>query len=333
MITVIGGAGFIGTRLCKRFHASGVPFSIVDKRISSCFPQHSRVADVRDVERLHEVVDSDNTIINLAAEHRDDVTPKSLYGDVNIGGAENVCEVARRRGVNDIIFTSSVAVYGYAKAGTSETGQIAPYNEYGRTKARAESVYRAWWDERPATRSLTIIRPTVVFGEGNRGNVYELVSSLATHRFLMVGQGRNIKSLAYVENLAAFLEYCVSRPCGLQIFNYADKPDLSVAQLVQTITQHLGRTDLPRVTIPVWLGLLAGTVCDAFSACTGLRFPVSRVRINKFCADTSFTSRVTDAGFAPPIRLEEALRHTIRTEFVDNDSYSLPQPPKSPVSP
>ena len=57
-------------------------FFIVDKRQSQTFPHKTRIADIRDVDALRKVVDGD-VIINLAAEHRDDVTPRSLYDEVN----------------------------------------------------------------------------------------------------------------------------------------------------------------------------------------------------------------------------------------------------------
>jgi GlcNAc-P-P-Und epimerase len=94
--------------------------------------------------------------------------------------------------------------------GTNEQGAINPFNEYGRTKYEAECVYRDWQAQDPGNRALVIIRPTVVFGEQNRGNVYNLLRYLADGRFVMVGSGRNVKSMAYVENIAAFLEHSLS---------------------------------------------------------------------------------------------------------------------------
>ena len=52
--------------------------------------------------------------------------------------------------------------------------------------------------------SLIIVRPTVIFGEGNRGNVYNLFKQIASNKFLMVGDGNNKKSLAYIGNVVAF---------------------------------------------------------------------------------------------------------------------------------
>ncbi len=108
MIKIIGGSGFIGTRLSKRLSKNSSEFSIVDKAMSKTFKDICSIADVRDTQSLSKVLNSDDIIINLAAEHRDDVSPKTLYDDVNVQGARNVCEVAEKKGINTIIFTSSV---------------------------------------------------------------------------------------------------------------------------------------------------------------------------------------------------------------------------------
>ena len=112
----------------------------------------------------------------MAAEYRDDVEPKSLYDEVNVDGAENVCKVCSKYGIKKIIFTSSVAVYGFAPLNTNETGEINYFNDYGRTKWFAEERYRDWLNSNQ-DNSLTIIRPTVVFGEQNRGNVYKSLAA------------------------------------------------------------------------------------------------------------------------------------------------------------
>ena len=57
------------------------------------------------------------------------------------------------------------------------------FNKYGETKSQAEKIYEKWLDEDKFNRNLTIIRPTVIFGPGNRGNVYNLISSIAKNKF------------------------------------------------------------------------------------------------------------------------------------------------------
>ncbi|WP_257225275.1 NAD-dependent epimerase/dehydratase family protein [Treponema parvum] len=186
-IVIIGGSGFIGTRLTRRLVAAGHIVKILDKQDSKTYPELRVFADVRDRESLKKELSSNiDCVINLAAEHRDDVEPKSLYDAVNVDGAENVCQVCAEIGIKRIIFTSSVAVYGFAPLNTNETGKINYFNDYGRTKWLAEGKYREWLNT-DKSNSLTIIRPTVVFGEQNRGNVYNLLRQISSGFFPFIG--------------------------------------------------------------------------------------------------------------------------------------------------
>ena len=234
-ITIIGGSGFIGTRLCQRLQLSDSDFSILDRAPSSTFPNIVSLADVRNLEQLRDQMSEYSIIVNLAAEHRDDVRPLNLYHDVNVTGAENICTVATEKNVKTIIFTSTVAVYGFAQIGTDETGKIAPFNDYGRSKHEAELVFKAWQSEAPDERTLVIIRPTVIFGEQNRGNVFNLLRQIASGKFIMIGKGKNRKSMGYVENIAAFIEYSMSFKPGVYVYNFIDKPDYTMNSLVKKV--------------------------------------------------------------------------------------------------
>lgn len=319
--SVIGGSGFIGTRLCQRLNNNEkINFFIVDKAPSLTFPDKVKIADVRSLEVLRNAIEPNSILINLAAEHRDDVKPLSLYEEVNVQGARNLCIVAREKNIKHIVFTSSVAVYGFAPLGTDETGYISPFNEYGRTKFEAEKVFRTWQTEDPLNRTLVIIRPTVVFGEQNRGNVYNLLRQIASGRFLMVGNGENKKSLAYVENVAALLEFAVSFQAGVHVYNYIDKPDFTMNQLVGTVRRILGRPERVAFRLPYTVGLLIGKVFDFIALVTRKRFAISSIRVKKFCSNSMFNTTVTQTGFTAPVPLVEALERTVRHEFVESHS-------------
>jgi len=66
-------------------------------------------------------------VVLLAAEHRDDVSPISLYYDVNVQGAKNVLNAMDKNSIKSIVFTSSVAVYGLNKSNPDETHPADPY--------------------------------------------------------------------------------------------------------------------------------------------------------------------------------------------------------------
>jgi nucleoside-diphosphate-sugar epimerase len=318
-VNVIGGSGFIGTRLMRRLRNNdSLKIKIIDKAPSSTFPDLLTLSDVRSLEQLRESISVGSVIVNLAAEHYDDVQPLSLYDDVNVGGAKNICTVAFEKGVQTIIFTSSVAVYGFAPIGTDESGKIAPFNDYGRTKYEAEQVFKAWQAEAPEERTLVIIRPTVVFGEQNRGNVYNLLRQIVSGKFVMVGRGENRKSLAYVENIAAFIEYSMSFKPGVHIYNYIDKPDFTMNRLVTRVNQILGRTEKIRVRLPYAVGYLIGKGFDLVAAITRKRFAISSIRVKKFCANSVYNTAIDNTGFVRPVPIEQAIIQTVRYEFIEN---------------
>ena len=318
MICIIGGSGFIGSRLCNRLNSEGIEFKILDKNPSPFFADKTVIMDIRDSESYRAALEGADTVINLAAEHRDDVTPVSLYDEVNVQGNERLVELCDELGINNIIFTSSVAVYGFAPKGTDETGEINFFNNYGRTKWEAEKVLRKWREKAPERRTLTILRPTVVFGERNRGNVYNLLRQIAGGFFPMVGNGRNIKSMAYVENVAAFIQYNLNNIAGEHLFNYIDKPDFDMNKLVIHVRKALGKSATAGFHWPYFLGWLGGLAFDLLAAITRRKFPVSRIRIKKFCSDTMFNAEnIRNTDFNPPVSLEDGIARTIKYEFID----------------
>lgn len=313
---VTGGSGFIGTRLVELLLEAGDEVRIVDKVASAAYPALSTVADVRDAAALQAALAGCGIVYHLAAEHRDDVRPVSLYDEVNVAGARNLVAACRANGIARIVFTSSVAVYGMNLDDSPESTAAAPFNDYGRTKHEAEQVLRQWAAEDPA-RALAIVRPAVVFGEGNRGNVYNLMQQIRSGRFVMVGDGANCKSMGYVGNVAAFLAFLGRQAApGVQAFNYADKPDMSMRELVAFARRALHGGTGGGMRIPLWAGLAGGTVLDAVGRATGRSFPVSAVRVRKFCSSTTVSvERARASGFAPPFTLGEGLERFLAHEF------------------
>jgi nucleoside-diphosphate-sugar epimerase len=317
-IALIGGSGFIGRNMARLFEQQSVPYRIIDIAKPE-FESRGRYvhADVQDPGGIREAIRGCNIIVNLAAAHRDDVRPASLYYTTNVDGAKNICDAATALGITRILFTSSVAIYGFLDNEATEETPANPFNHYGKSKWEAEAVFRPWQEEDPAQRALVIVRPCVVFGPENRGNVFNLLAQISGGRFVMVGDGKNRKSMAYVENIAAFLvEATLGMTAGLRILNYADKPDLDMNELLATVRGAFGRPATASLRLPYWLGMTAGTMLDIVARLTGRTFPVSRIRVEKFCANTLVAAnRLRESGFHPPYSLRQGLVKTLRHEF------------------
>tara|TARA_B110000008_G_scaffold198503_1_gene197046 strand:+ start:2408 stop:3400 length:993 start_codon:yes stop_codon:yes gene_type:complete len=317
-IAIIGAAGFVGSRFAAHLKKRNIFFKQYDINKSSHIDT-CKYLDVEDIGSLDQVCDV-STIINLAAVHRDDVRPLSRYDEVNVQGASNICNAARKYNVNKIIFTSSVAIYGFAPAETDESGEPNYFNEYGRTKYLAEQVYIDWQAEDPQNRTLVIVRPTVIFGEGNRGNVYNLLKQIASRRFVMLGNGKNRKSMAYVGNVVAFLEHSLTFKQGLHIHNYIDKPDFDMNTLVSKVRKTLFGKDNVGIRLPFFLGMTIGYFSDFVAKITGRTLPISSIRVKKFISTTQFASSLSKTGFVPPFTLEKGLEQTLHYEFLEDNS-------------
>lgn len=317
-IVLIGASGFVGTRLLELLSRQPEQYLCrnVDLQPSHFFNDITAIGDVRNRKDMDRELKGADLVVLLAAQHRDDVTPTSLYYDTNVKGMEVTLEAMKKNEVKRIIFFSSVAVYGLNKVNPDEGHRIDPFNHYGKSKWQAEEVLRKWYAKHQDW-NIDIVRPTVIFGERNRGNVYNLLKQISSGTFLMVGKGENKKSMAYVGNIVAFVKYLIDNVTkGYNVFNYVDKPDKDMNSLIETVSKVLNK-HIPSTHFPYWLGMTGGYCFDILATLTGKKFTVSSVRVKKFCATTQFdATKAHQSGFKAPFSIEEGLRRTLEFEFV-----------------
>ena len=313
-ILLIGGSGFVGSFLINEL--KGYDLRNIDKDPSPFFNKITTIGDIRNPKDLN-LSRKISTVVLLAAEHRDDITPSSLYYDVNVNGTANVLKAMDDAGIKNLIFTSSVAIYGLNKSNPDELHDKDPFNDYGKSKWQAEELIKEWYDNNPTGKSVTIIIPTVILGERKRGNVYNLLKQITTGRFLMIGSGVNKKSMAYVGNVVAFIKDRLDKnKAGFHVFNYADKPDFSMLELISVVENKMN-ISIPKIKIPYSIGMLFGYVFDLISFLSKKKFSVSSVRIKKFCATTQFNSTKVQNTFIKPFTLKEGLDMTLEHEFIN----------------
>lgn len=325
-VTFIGGSGFVGTRLIELLKEDSTNYSKIkniDLLQSHFHPEVTEIGDVREQACMDEKLQDTDCVILLAAQHRDDVHPTSLYYETNVGGMEKTLKAMEKNGVKRIVFYSSVAVYGLNKKNPNEEHPADPFNHYGKSKWQAEVVLQEWYKTHPDW-NINIIRPTVIFGERNRGNVYNLLKQIASGKFLMVGNGNNKKSMAYIGNIVAFTKFLMeNKTTGYNVYNYIDKPDFNMNELVGHVSKVLNK-HIPTTHFPYWLGMLGGYGFDLLAKITGKKLTVSSVRVKKFCATTEFdATKVKETGFKAPYTLGEGLARTLEFEFIHDASNGI----------
>ena len=230
------------------------------------------ICNILDINKLSISDLNLDTIVHLAAEHRDDVEPSNLYYETNYQGTKEVVKFAEKNNINKIIFTSSVAVYGINLNNSSEDDSPNPFNHYGKSKLMAEEVLNKWYIKNKK-RTLVIIRPTVIFGPGNKGNVHNLINQIKNKKFLMIGKGQNMKSLAYIDNFTNFIVELLNISSGKFIYNYSDKPDLKINDLINQIYKSLNMKRT-KFHLNQKIGLLGGFFIDLLSRLTNRQFSV-----------------------------------------------------------
>ena len=154
---ILGGSGFIGTRLAALLKQQRVPFRIGDLRRSEAFPGLWTECDVRRGESLSQIMQGADAIINLAAAHRDDVRPLSLYHETNAQGAEQVCHAARRQASARSCLPQPRDI-GFQPVPVDESGPLR-HSTIPKQNCKP-SYFRAWATE-DAGRGLVVVRPSV----------------------------------------------------------------------------------------------------------------------------------------------------------------------------
>jgi nucleoside-diphosphate-sugar epimerase len=317
-IIVIGGSGFLGKELLKLLTVGNeiINYDIQEKSWNNTY---THKLDITDQENVLSSLNHANCIINLAAVHSDNVKDKNLYYEVNVNGAKNICKAAVKNNVQNQIFISSVAVYGHG-LNLSINSKLNPFNDYGKSKVEAEKVYLDWYKQDPKNRNLCIVRPTVIFGPENKGNVHNLIKQINEKKFLMIGNGNNKKSICYVKNISYFINKIIDTNFrGLKIYNYADKPDLTMNELVKLIKNKLNIYERFSFKLPVTLGLMIGYFFDLFGKLLNKNFAISAIRIKKFISDSVVETNTEELGNVSYISLDDAIVETIKQDFIKNE--------------
>ena len=133
----------------------------------------------------------------------------------------------------------------------------------------------------------------------------------------MVGDGTQKKSMAYVENVADFLRFALESPeRGFRLFNYADKPDLAMNELVSLVRADLGRSPptLAHSLRPRHVGRAAASTCSRGSPGAHCRSARCACRSSARPPSSPPSARARAASRRRS-SLAEGLRRTLAHEF------------------
>jgi nucleoside-diphosphate-sugar epimerase len=315
---IFGGTGFIGSHLAQHLMQSGlaetiVLADIVPPRSDFAFPPTVRYValDVRQpIDRTLLPANAD-LIVNLAAVHREPGHEPHEYYETNLPGAENVCAWAEQIGCANMIFTSSIAPYGPTESAKTEASIPVPLSAYGGSKLAAEKIHLRW-QHGAKGRRLVIVRPGVVFGPGERGNVTRLVQATLRRYFMYMGNRSTRKAGGYVKELIHTMLWALDRipvEGAARLYNFTMEKPPTVEDYVRA-TCDVAKVKRFVPSFPYSLLLAMSYAIEAVARPLGIKQPISPVRIRKL---------VRSNNIEPGVLLSEryVYRYTLQSAMED----------------
>jgi nucleoside-diphosphate-sugar epimerase len=295
---IFGSSGFIGYHFKQ--------FLKPDKCISydlSPVPG-DEFLDIRNHIFVEKDFNPSYTIINLAAIHRIPGHQDHEYFETNIRGAENVCAFAEEKGINNIIFASSIAPYGAGEDLKTENTLPTPNTPYGISKLLAEHIQKEWAARDPK-RKLLIIRPGVVFAKGENGNFTRLYQAINKRRFFYPGRKDTTKACIYVKDLVQLsFQIFNSLDSGTSLYNFTYEPAPTIEEIVETMCEVIGKKS-PKFVIN---GNLLKSTAAMLAPLGFNKMGIHPDRVQKLMLSTNISGKkILDDGYSFQYTLKDAL--------------------------
>ena len=325
-VLVTGATGFVGRHLVDGLlRASDVQVNIITRgRHAPPDEWVGRVkvwtADLADQSSLTPALSGLDVVYHLAAETRDTV----LFRKVNVGGTRNLLDACAEVGLSRFLHVSSASVVGFGEAYyLDEETSPNPEDEYEQSKLIAEQTVRAFADQK--AMPVTIIRPTIVFGEGprrGRDSFGEWLRAIQSGRFWPIGRGSYVANYIYVKDL---VEGCILAANSQKAVGetYILSDPCSMKEFISMMAGALGK-NVPRLFMPVPLACLVAAGFEMLHKVSGRSVPLTRSRVRALTSRRVYSPRKIqeELGFAPKIGLAEGMRRTVAS-YVD-DGFLLP---------
>lgn len=312
---IFGGSGFIGTHLIHLLKKTktqaniycldivmpgeeGVVPGIVEKNDGVVYER----VDVRKKIEWDVETTPEDVVFNLAAVHRTPGHEDIEYFETNIRGAENVTEWCEKHNIKKMLFTSSIAPYGAAEELKTEATLPTPNTPYGISKLVAEKIHEKWSAANGA--QLVIVRPGIVYGKGEHGNMTRLYAGINKHYFFYTRKD-TIKACIYVKELVHFFMWALENEKN-GVWNCTFEPAYNIEQICEAMKKATG---MEKNWIPSVNGKLLMGVAAVVGPIGGKVVGIHPARVKKLMISTNINGqKLKDSGYKFHWSLEESFR-------------------------
>jgi UDP-glucose 4-epimerase len=252
-VIVTGGAGFIGSHLCRTLVEQEAKVTAFDNLSSGKIELIKDLidrgklkfqqGDVRDPDALKKSTRNSEIIFHLAAQTSVPFSMEDAKQDceVNVVGTLNVLEAAKKANAR-VVFASSSAVYGNPeKRPTPETYPTNPISFYGLSKFIGEN-YCCFYQENYDSK-IVMLRIFNVYGPNGHGVLPDFLTKLSKtpSKLEILGTGKQARDFIYVTDMVKFLLQAATSPAAVgQIFNVGTGTTISVTELAKKVIKILG---------------------------------------------------------------------------------------------
>lgn len=310
-----GASGFVGQAIVNRLARDAHDLTALvlpEEALPGWETVRCIRGDITRPETLVNALDGQDAVIHLAGAVGYGVSWEKCRR-LNVDGTSNIVQAAAASGIRRFIHMSSVSVYGRVSGIVlNEASAMKKINDpYGDTKIEAEQVVRAW--EEKGALDLTVIRPTMIYGPGDRLFLPKLIENLHTGRGKMIGKGDHRVDAIHVKDAADFVALVLDRPESVgrtYNLNHPNNPDWN--QFVATTAAALG-VSVPHRHIPFHLALALAGLMELASRLTGKPPRVTRYGVRNVGRPYYYsTTRMQhELGFHPKIDLLTGIRECV----------------------
>lgn len=300
-VLVTGAKGFIGQQLCLKLGAAGVDVRALLRR-ESVGPWSSGYVCELGKERIpRDCLDGVDTIFHLGGVSHVVGESEKVFRRVNVDGSRELLESAVTLGIERFIFFSSVKAVKDPPDSRciDEAWMDAPQDAYGRSKREAEDIVLE--TAARAGMQAVILRPTLVYGPGVKGNLRKIIQLVAAGRCPPLPDTGNQRSMVHVEDLCELAIKVVGHPGAAgKRYIVADKRPYSTYELYAGILQALGRP-VPNWSVPSRFLRAAGQVGDFGERFFRRRIPVNSGLISRLLDSACYSSALCqeEIGWQP----------------------------------
>ena len=319
-VLVTGATGFVGQHLCPALLAAGYAVRGTYRKSSAvrALPGAMDWVEVPDIgpeTEWTEVLQGVDYVVHLAGlAHRtgtSDEDMKEAFELVNVRGTAKLVDAVRRSQVARLVFISSAKAL--LPSGPDKTCD-APDSNYGQSKLAAEGAVSEGLTG--CVADWCTLRPCLVYGPGNLGNMARLIRLINTGLPLPFASIRNQKSFLYVGNLVSAIQLALTHPAASRrTLTLSDGEPVSTPDLMFRLGRY-ARHKVHLFPMPVGMMRAIALLGDRVRQWTGISIGWDSYSVDRLCSSLTVDTLefLEEFDWKPPYSLEEGIRITMTSE-------------------